>query len=318
MSFHILGTGSYVPPTVLTNDDLAQIVDTNDEWISARTGIRRRHVAVDETTSEMAAKAAAAALENSGVEPEELDLILCATVSGDYICPNMACLVQRAIGASCPAFDLNGACSAFLLLLETAAAYLSTGRYRKILCVGAEQMSRILDWTDRSTCILFGDGAAGVVLEPGDNYLGSELIFRGSQELLNLPTAVGTFPGSRLEPQHPYVYMNGSEIYKFATRIVPQVIQQLLDKTGTAQTDVKWVICHQANRRIIEAAARRLKDIPAEKFLMNIEDYGNTSAASIPLLLDECNRAGKFQKGDLIVFAAFGGGLSCVASLVRW
>ncbi len=300
MSFHILGTGSYVPPVVVTNDDLAKIVETNDEWITTRTGIRRRHVAVDETTSEMAAKAASAALENSGVSADELDLILCATVSGDYICPNMACLVQRAIGAACPAFDLNGACSAFLLLLETAAAYLSTGRYRKILCVGAEQMSRILDWTDRSTCILFGDGAAGVVLEPGENYLGSQLVFRGSEELLNLPTSTGTFPGSRLEAQHPYVYMNGSEVYKFATRIVPQAIQQLLDKTG------------------IEAAARRLKDIADEKFLINIEDYGNTSAASIPLLLDECNRAGTFKKGDLIVLAAFGGGLSCVAALIRW
>lgn len=318
MSFHILGTGSYVPPAVVTNDDLAKIVETNDEWITTRTGIRRRHVAVDETTSEMAAKAASAALENSGVSADELDLILCATVSGDYICPNMACLVQRAIGAACPAFDLNGACSAFLLLLETAAAYLSTGRYRKILCVGAEQMSRILDWTDRSTCILFGDGAAGVVLEPGENYLGSQLVFRGSEELLNLPTSTGTFPGSRLEAQHPYVYMNGSEVYKFATRIVPQAIQQLLDKTGTPQSDVAWVVCHQANRRIIEAAARRLKDIADEKFLINIEDYGNTSAASIPLLLDECNRAGKFKKGDLIVLAAFGGGLSCVAALIRW
>lgn len=318
MSFHILGTGSYVPSLVVTNDDLARLVDTSDEWITTRTGIRQRHITVDETTSQMAAKAALAALENSGVQAEELDLIICATVSGENICPNVSCLVQKAIGAECPAFDLNGACSAYLFVLETAAAYLSTGRYQKILCIGAEQMSRIVDWTDRATCILFGDGAAAAVLEPGEDYLGSQLMVRGGDEVLKVPTAVGNSPFSQLPPTHPYVYMNGSETYKFATRTVPAQIQLLLDSTGVAQEQVDWVICHQANRRIIEAAARRLKDIAPEKFLMNIDEYGNTSAASIPLLLDECNRKGMLHRGDLIVLAAFGGGLSCVASLIRW
>ncbi len=318
MSFHIMGTGSYVPDLIVSNDDLSKIVDTNDEWITSRTGIRHRHISVDETASQMAAKAALAALENSGLTAEDLDLILCATSSGDAICPNMACQVQRDIGATCPAVDLNGACSAFLFLLETAAAYISTGRYRRILCVGTEQMSRILDWTDRSTCILFGDGAAGVVVEPGEDYLGTEIMVRGGDEVLKVPTHVGNSPFSKLEPTHPYVCMNGSETYKFATRTVPHQIQLLLDKTGVMQEQVDWVVCHQANRRIIEAAARRLKGIPAEKFLMNIEEYGNTSAASIPLLLDECNRKGLFKRGDLIVLAAFGGGLSCVASLIRW
>lgn len=318
MSFHILGTGSYVPPLAVTNDDLAKLVDTSDEWITTRTGIRQRHITVDETASEMAAKAASAALENSGVAASELDLIICATVSGENICPNIACSVQKAIGASCPAFDLNGACSAFLFVLETAAAYLSTGRYRKILCIGAEQMSRIVDWTDRATCILFGDGAAGVVLEPGEDYIGSQLMVRGGDEVLKVPTANGNSPFSKLVPPHPFVFMNGSETYKFATRTVPAQIQLLLDSTGVEQEQVDWVVCHQANRRIIEAAARRLKGIAPEKFLMNIDEYGNTSAASIPLLLDECNRKGVFHRGDLIVLAAFGGGLSCVASLVRW
>lgn len=318
MSFHILGTGSYVPPTVVTNDDLSKLVDTNDEWITTRTGIQRRHISTTETASEMAAKAALAALENSGIQPADLDLILCATVSGEVIVPNMACLVQRAIGATCAAFDLNGACSAFLLLLETAAAYISTGRYRKILVIGTEQMSRILDWTDRSTCILFGDGAAGVVLEPGEDYLGSRITVRGGDEVLKVPTKKGISPFFTGEDTHPYVYMNGSETYKFATRSVPQEIQALLDECGVEQSQVNWVVCHQANRRIIEAAARRLKGIPQEKFLMNIQDYGNTSAASIPLLLDECNRNGTFHKGDLIVMAAFGGGLSSTACLIRW
>lgn len=318
MSFHILGTGSYVPPAVVTNDDLAKLVDTNDEWITARTGIKRRHVSTGETASEMAAKAAEAALENSGVKAEELDLILCATVSGEYIVPSLSCLVQRAIGATCPAFDLNGACSAFLFLMETAAAYLSTGRYRKILLLGTEQMSRILDWTDRSTCILFGDGAAGMVVEPGDGYLGSHMTVRGGEEVLRLPTKKGISPFYTGEEEHPFVYMNGSETYKFATRSVPHEIEALLDQCGTEQSQVDWVVCHQANRRIIEAAARRLKGISQEKFLMNIQDYGNTSAASIPLLLDECNRNGTFRRGDLIVIAAFGGGLSSTACLIRW
>ncbi len=318
MSLHILGTGSYVPPLVVTNDDLSKYVDTNDEWIVSRTGIHQRHISVDETATDMAAKAAFAALENSGVKAEELDLILCATVSGDNLCPNLACMVQATIGATCPAFDLSGACSAFLFLLETAAAYLSTGRYHKILCVGSEQMSRILDWNDRSTCILFGDGAAGVVVEQGEDYLGSQLMVRGGDEVLKVPTPIGNSPFTKLEPTHPYVYMNGSETYKFATRTVPAQIQQLLEKTGVEQEQVDWVICHQANRRIIEAAARRLKGIPLEKFLMNIDEYGNTSAASIPLLLDECNRKGILKRGDLIVLAAFGGGLSCVATLIRW
>lgn len=318
MSFRILGTGSYVPPTVVTNDDLAKLVDTNDEWITARTGIKRRHVSTGETASEMAAKAAAAALESSGVQPEELDLILCATVSGEYIVPNMACLVQRAIGASCAAFDLNGACSAFLFLLETAAAYFATGRYQKILVIGTEQMSRILDWTDRSTCILFGDGAAGMVLAPGEDYLGSHMTVMGGEEVLNLPTKKGVSPFFTGEDIRPYVHMNGSETYKFATRAVPAEIYALLEQCGVEQSQIDWVVCHQANSRIIDAAARRLKDIPREKFLVNIQDYGNTSAASIPLLLDEYNRKGCFKKGDLIILAAFGGGLSSTACLIRW
>lgn len=318
MSFHILGTGSYVPPTVVTNDDLSKLVETNDEWITTRTGIKRRHIATDETASQMAVKAAEAALENSGVRPEELDLILCATVSGNMVVPNLACMVAKALGVSCAAFDINAACSAFLFLLETAAAYFSTGRYHKALVIGAEQMSRILDWTDRSTCILFGDAAAGVVLEQGEDYLGSHITVQGNDEVLNVPTKAGNSPFSTLEETHPFVHMNGSETYKFATRAVPAEIEAVLQQCGVAESEVDWVVCHQANRRIIEAAARRLKGIPKEKFLMNIEEYGNTTAATIPLLLDEYNRNGRFQRGDLIVMSAFGGGLSSGACLVRW
>ena len=318
MSFRIMGTGSYLPPLSVTNDDIAKYVDTNDEWISTRTGIRSRHVATDETASEMGAKAALEALKDAGILADELDLILCATVSGEYIVPSMACLIQRAIGAHCPAFDMSSACSAFLVMMETAAAYLATGRYRRILLVGTEQMSRVLDWTDRSTCILFGDGAGAVVLEPGENYLGSHMVFMGGEEVLNLPTNVGNSPYWTLERPRDTVNMNGGETYKFATRTVPQEILALLEQTGTQQSEIDWVVCHQANQRIIDAVARRLKGIAPEKFLSNIADHGNTTAATIPLLLDECNKKGMFKRGDLMVVAAFGGGLSCIASLIRW
>ena len=318
MSFHILGTGSYLPPLVVTNDDIAKFVDTNDEWISTRTGIKSRHVSVDETASEMGAKAALEALKSAGISAEELDLILCATVSGEYIVPSLACMIQKDIGAHCPAFDMSAACSAFTVLMETAAAYISTGRYKKILLVGTEQMSRILDWTDRSTCILFGDGAGAIVVEPGDGYLGSHMTFTGGDEVLNVPTKIGISPFWKGEETHSYVNMNGGETYKFATRSVPAEIQALLDQCSVEQSEVDWVVCHQANRRIIDAVARRLKGISPEKFLCNIEDHGNTTAATIPLLLDEYNKKGLFKKGDLIVVAAFGGGLSCIASLIRW
>lgn len=318
MSFHIMGTGSYLPPLSVTNDDIAKFVDTNDEWISTRTGIKSRHVAVDETASEMGAKAAAEALKSAGISAEELDLILCATVSGEYIVPSMACMIQRAIGAHCPAFDMSAACSAFAVMMETAAAYLSTGRYQKILLVGTEQMSRVLDWTDRSTCILFGDGAGAIVVEPGEGYLGSHMTFTGGEEVLNLATNVGNSPYWTGKRPVDSVFMNGGETYKFATRSVPAEIQALLEQCGVEQSEVDWVVCHQANRRIIDAVARRLKGIAPEKFLCNIEDHGNTTAATIPLLLDECNKKGLFKKGDLIVIAAFGGGLSSIACLIRW
>ena len=232
--------------------------------------------------------------------------------------PGLACLVQREIGASCPAFDLNAACSAFLFLLETAAAYISTGRYDKVLVIGAEQMSRVVDWTDRSTCILFGDGAGAMVLGKGDNYLGSHLTVRGGDEVLRMDTLPGISPFYTGPKSHPYVQMNGSETYKFATPRRARRDRRAAGAVRRGAVTVDWVICHQANRRIIEAAARRLKGIPSEKFLMNIQEYGNTSAASIPLLVDECCRKGLFHEGDLIVMAAFGGGLSSTACLVRW
>ncbi|MCD8335482.1 MAG: ketoacyl-ACP synthase III [Clostridiales bacterium] len=318
MSFKIIGTGSYVPPKVVTNDDLTVFLDTSDEWISTRSGIKQRHVVTDETTSELATKAAQNALENAWVSADELDMILCATVSSEYISPSIACLLQRNLGAQCPCLDLNAACTAWIYLMDTAAAFFCKGGIRKMLVVGAESMSRILNWHERSTCVLFGDGAGAVVLEAGDNYLGSSFVTAGGDDVIAIPTKKGISPWYERDEQLPLVHMNGQETYKFAVSNFPKRVAEVVAKAGLEEKDLDWVIPHQANKRIIDGAARRMKDIPADHFCVNIQKYGNTSAASIPLAMDEWNRAGKFQRGDLIAMVAFGGGLSSAACLIRW
>ncbi len=318
MSFKIVGTGSYVPEHTVTNDDLTLFLDTSDEWIRSRSGIEQRHIVTNETTSELATKAAQAALENAGADVSEIDMILCATVSGEYVSPSMACMVQHNLGAQCPCLDLNAACTAWIYLMDTAAAFFCKGGIRKMLVIGAESMSRILNWHERSTCVLFGDGAAAVVLEPGDNYLTSVFQVQGGDDVIAIPTKKGISPWYDRQEKEPLVHMNGQETYKFAVSNFPKRIAEVVEKAGLKQSDVDWVIPHQANKRIIDGAARRMKDIPADHFCVNIQKYGNTSAASIPLVLDEWNRAGRFQPGDLIAMAAFGGGLSSAACLVRW
>ncbi len=318
MSFKIVGTGSYVPEHTVTNDDLTLFLDTSDEWIRSRSGIEQRHIVTNETTSELATKAAQAALENAGADVSEIDMILCATVSGEYVSPSVACMVQHNLGAQCPCLDLNAACTAWIYLMDTAAAFFCKGGIRKMLVIGAESMSRILNWHERSTCVLFGDGAAAVVLEPGDNYITSVFQVQGGDDVIAIPTKKGISPWYDRQEKEPLVHMNGQETYKFAVSNFPKRIAEVVEKAGLKQSDVDWVIPHQANKRIIDGAARRMKDIPADHFCVNIQKYGNTSAASIPLVLDEWNRAGRFQPGDLIAMAAFGGGLSSAACLVRW
>lgn len=318
MSFKIIGTGSYVPPKVVTNDDLTVFLDTSDEWISTRSGIKQHHVVTDETTSELATKAAQNALENAGISADELDMILCATVSSEYISPSIACLLQRNLGAQCPCLDLNAACTAWIYLIDTAAAFFCKGGIRKMLVVGAESMSRVLNWHERSTCVLFGDSAGAAVLEAGNNYLGSSFVTAGGDDVIAIPTKKGISPWYERDEQLPLVHMNGQETYKFAVSNFPKRVAEVVAKAGLEEKDLDWVIPHQANKRIIDGAARRMKDIPAEHFCVNIQKYGNTSAASIPLAMDEWNRAGKFQRGDLIAMVAFGGGLSSAACLLRW
>ena len=316
MSFRILGTGMSVPERIVKNDELANYVETNDEWIKQRVGIAERRVATTETCADMAEKAAKAALENAGVKPEELDLIIASTVSGDYASPSLSCLVQKRIGATCMAFDISAACSAFMFLLETAAGYFARG-HKKVLLVSSEKLSKLVDWSDRSTCVIFGDGAGAAVLGEGDSYFDSVFNVTGDDEVIRIPTYAGNSPFSALEPEKPVIHMAGQETFKYAVNAIVHDIKTLLERNSISPGEVKYVVPHQANKRIIDAASRRL-GIPYEKFVVDIDKYGNTSSASLPIALDELWRSGVLKRGDLVVFTAFGGGLADAACLIRW
>ena len=319
MSFTILGTGSYAPEHVVTNDDLAKIVETNDEWIMQRIGVKSRHICDTETNVDLAVEASVRALEDAGVAAEELDLIIATTISGDTLSPGTGCMVQKRIGAHCPAFDLAAACSGFLFALETAAGFFARGTYRRILVVSAERMSGIIDWTDRGTCCIFGDGAGAAVLGPGDGLIASHLMTKGGDDVITIPTRYTGSPWYKNEiAEITSVRMNGRETYKYAVMAMSDNIKELMEKAGVSGEDVALVIPHQANYRIINEARRRIPDIAPEKFCINIDRYGNTSSASVPILLDEMNRAGKIHRGDILVLAAFGGGLSAGAMIVRY
>lgn len=317
MSFKILGTGSYVPERIVTNDELSALLDTDDEWITRRIGVKQRHVCTTETTVDLACEAAVRALENGGTTPEELDLILCATISGDDASPAMACMVQNRLGATCPAMDINSACSAFIYLMDTAAGFFARGKAKKVLIIGAERMSRILDWSDRSTCVIFGDGAGAAILGEGDNYLASKLITKGGDDVIKIPYSNGKSPFCEREEPHPFVFMNGQETYKFAVNSICKDLREIIQEAGFKEEEIDHIVLHQANLRIIEAAKRRLH-IPEEKYYINIQNYGNTSSASIPLVLDELNRAGRLKENDILAMCAFGGGLSSGACVLRW
>ena len=317
MALSILGTGFYVPEKIITNDDLADMVETSDEWITQRVGVRRRHIAEKESTADLAIGAAKHALSNAGITADQLDLILTATITADTICPTVAGSVQRAIGASCPAFDLSSACSGFLFALDTAAAVISRGGIRHALVIGADRLSKIVDWTDRSTCVIFGDGAGAAVVAPGENYLASLLYTRGGNEVLDIPSFAGESPFFAGEKRAPYIHMEGQETFKFAVSKMVEDIRTVTERAGYSLAEIDHVVTHQANIRIIDYAAKRL-GIPREKFFVNIQEYGNTSAASLPIALSELAASGKLQRGQLVVMSAFGGGLSSAACAIKW
>lgn len=317
MNFSILGTGSYAPPRIVTNDELATMMPTSDEWITQRVGVKERHVCTTETAADLALEAARRALENSHTRPEELDMILVATVSNDNATPGIGCLVQRDLGATCPTMDLNAACSGFLFMLETAAAFFARGRVRRMLVIGAEHMSRLLEWDKAGVCVIFGDGAGAAVLGPGEDLLASRIHTYGGDSVICVPNYVGASPFFTGEARPPFVQMNGQETYKFAVNAMCRDLMQVLEDAHLQGNELAYVVPHQANYRIIQGASHRLP-IPEDRFYVNIDRYGNTSAASVPMALDELNRAGKLHAGDLVAMCAFGGGLSSAACILRW
>jgi 3-oxoacyl-[acyl-carrier-protein] synthase-3 len=323
----ILGTGSYAPKRVLTNDDLARMVDTSDEWIRARSGIRERRIAAaDEATSDLALHAARRALGDAGVAASEIDLVVVATVTPDYSMPSTACVLQHKLGVPTTAacFDVNAACSGFIYALDTVCAMIGSGRYKKALVIGAEKLSSIVDWQDRGTCLLFGDGAGAAVVgtseKAGVGLIGTKLGALGEDTgLLLVPGGGSRLPTSAesFKRGDHFIKMKGKEVFKLAVRVMEEAARDILEQHGLEATQIGLVIPHQANLRIIDAIAQYL-ELPIERFYVNVDRYGNTSAASIPIALDEARQAGRIRRGDITLLVAFGAGLTYGSALIRW
>jgi 3-oxoacyl-(acyl-carrier-protein) synthase III len=317
----IAGTGSYLPEKVLTNDDLARIVDTNDEWIQTRTGIRERHMAAEgETTGDLGYNAALRALEAAGIEASQLDMIVVGTTTPDLIFPSTACLIQARLGATgCAAFDVNAACSGFLYALSIADKFIRSGDARHVLVIGAETLTRIVDWTDRTTCVLFGDGAGAVVLKADEEtgILSTHLHADGSKKEL-LWNPVGVSVGFREGPSGGgTINMKGNDVFKYAVKALDSVVDETLEANGLDKSDLDWLIPHQANLRIIEATAKRL-DMSMDQVVVTVDRHGNTSSGSVPLALDEAVRSGRVERGQLLLLEAFGGGFTWGSALLRY
>ena len=318
MSAVICGTGSYAPAYKMDNDEIAKLVETSDAWIRERTGIRERRIAKTETTTYMAAQAAKRALKNAGISPEEIELIIVATLSSDVTLPCTACEVQREIGAAGAAcFDINAACSGFTVAYNMADAFFEAGQYRTALIVAAESLSRLTDWTDRNTCILFGDGAGAAVLKKGAGRHYVSVTHSDGEKGWALTCKNRLATGEEPLSREYYIDMNGQQIFKFAVRKVPELIREILRENNVEQEEITWFVVHQANCRILESVARHLGE-PSRKFPMNLQHYGNTSSASIPILLDEMNRQGKLKKGDKVLIAGFGAGLTWSGNILDW
>ena len=313
MQWRIVGTGSCVPEKVLTNADLEKMVDTSDEWIVTHSGVRERRIAVTETVASMGSQAARQALQEAGIETSALAAVVCSTCTGDMICPSTACQIAAALGASCPAFDVNAACSGFLYALQVGSSFCESG---PVLVVAAEKLSRVVDWTDRSSCILFGDGAAAVVLQRGETW--SQICLHAQEDARDVLTIPGLYHGGVGEGLSPsYLFMKGPEVFRYATTILPEMVSRAMEGAPVSLEEVRWIVPHQANYRIISSAAKRL-GIPVERFALNLERYGNTSSSSIGIMLDELNKKGCLKKGDWVVLVAFGGGLTAASALFQW
>lgn len=318
MSFYIAGTGSALPEKVVSNDDLAQFLDTSDEWIYTRTGIRRRHVLTHERLDDLAIASAKQALADAGVSGAEVDLILCATMRGDTYTPSLACTVGEAVGSRAPAFDLNAACVGVLYAMEIADSFISSGKAETVLIVSAEAMSKLVDWADRSTCVLFGDGTGAMVVKKGRGRLAGVLCSDPDSRVIRMPNFEGmNSPYNQTAQEKLAMYMDGGEVYKFAVNAMGRRIEEACARAGLAPADIDWYLPHQANVRIIDASLKKYH-IPKEKVLLNIAECGNMSATSVMVLLDEYAKKGTFRRGDKLLLVAFGGGLTSGAVIVEW
>ena len=321
----VIGTGSYVPSKVVNNNDLSCIVDTNDEWISSRTGIKERRISEGEDTSDMASKAALKAIENAGIKVEDIDLIIVGTATPDSFIPSTACIVQsniKAINATC--FDISAACSGFVYGLDIATQFIRTGSIKTALVIGAETLSKVVDWNDRNTCVLFGDGASAAILKASD-VEGVLSIYRGSDGSKGQVLTTNAVPvknpytsGENLDKQiDNAIKMDGREIFKFGVKIIVQGIEKLLENANCSLEDIKYIVPHQANYRIIELAAKKL-GVSNEKFYLNLSKFGNTSAASVGIALDEMVQGNLLKRGDKILLIGFGGGLTYGGLIIQW
>ncbi|MCI8377241.1 MAG: ketoacyl-ACP synthase III [Lachnospiraceae bacterium] len=320
----LIATAASAPDQVITNDDLSKIVDTSDEWITQRTGIRERHISSGENTSVLVTDVASQLLHRASVSPESIDLIIVASVTPDYGTPSLACMVQKEIGAAnAVAFDIVAACSGFMFALSIADKYIKSGVYKNAIVIGGETLSKIIDWKDRSTCVLFGDGAGGAYVERSEEAgiicedIGScgeqyDILTEGYVPCSNVFNEVP----SGIHPEW-YVHMDGREVFKFATKNVIKSMQKVMTEEGLTEADIKYIVPHQANVRIVEVISRKL-NIPYGKFYMNMEQYGNTSSASIPIALNELNEKGLIARGDKIIMSGFGGGMTWGTMLIVW
>lgn len=318
MYSRITGTGSYLPDKILTNQDLELMVDTSDEWIRTRTGITQRHIAAkDQVASDLALYASQNAMKSAGVTSKDIDLIIVATTTPDMVFPSTACILQNKLGVeNCPAFDVQAVCSGFVYALATADMFVSSGKCRNALVVGTEIYSKLLDWNDRSTCVLFGDGAGAVVLSQSENPGILSTHLHASGDYCNVLSVPGSISGGKVEG-NPYVNMEGSVVFKFAVKVLEEVVQEAIAKNNLQATDIDWLIPHQANIRIIQSTAKKL-GIPMDKVVVAVDKHGNTSAASIPLALDIAVRDGRIQSDQLVLLEGVGGGFTWGAILLRW
>lgn len=324
LSAGIIATGHYAPKKILSNADLETLVDTSDEWIKTRTGIETRHIAADtEDTSDLCVQAAKAAMEKAGLTPDDIDFIMVGTVSPDYVTPATACLVQNKLGCYCGGMDFTAACSSYIYGISLASQFVRSGMFKHVLVIGAEILSRLVNWQDRSTCILFGDGAGAAIIGPveeGYGYIASDLGSDGSLGgILNIPASGVAEPVTHraIDSGRIYIHMEGSEVFKHAVRHMEATTKASLEKAGIGIDDVKLFIAHQANYRIIHATAKKL-GVPEEKVFVNVNKYGNTSSASVGIALDEAIAAGRLGRGDYVVLTGFGAGLTWGSVVLRW